>query len=313
MAARADAVNRAEDGGRAEKAVAGGPGESKARPGDPVLRPLAVHRHRLTHRACGFLVAAAAVVVVVAPQAHGERADLDTDRDAFTPSTRCVAPGVTLAESSYVFIDNPTGLPTNNYPELLIRLGANDWWEWRFGINYGIGSQGNIVTSVEVGEGTLDGRTLYESSILYGFKLNTSDQDGWVPESCFIMEASTPTYGDSFGTVPVATIAAGWELPAEWRLDGAIRYSYSEGAVNWFSRWGPSAVLRIPLTDRWEVHAEWFGTFSQGLIDDTHRPFFSPGTHVVIGRNMELGLRVGWGLTAEAAPFFSDAGLAVRY
>ena len=83
--------------------------------------------------------------------------------------------------------------------------------------------------------------------------------------------------------------------------------------MNWFSRWGPSAVLRIPLTDRWEVHAEWFGTFSQGLIDDTHRPFFSPGTHVVIGRNMELGLRVGWGLTAEAAPFFSDAGLAVRY
>ena len=33
------------------------------------------------------------------------------------------------------------------------------------------------------------------------------------PKLAFIMEASTPTYGDVFGTVPVATIVAGWELP----------------------------------------------------------------------------------------------------
>ena len=244
---------------------------------------------------------------------RAERADLGTDRDAFTPCTHCVAPGEVLSESSYVFIDNRTGLPTNNYPELLIRLGANGWWEWRVGANYGVGSQGNVVTSVEVGEGTIDGRSLYESSVLYGFKLNTSSQEGWVPESCFIMEASTPTYGDVFGTVPVATIAAGWELPLDWRLDGAIRYSYAEGEDSWFSRWGPSAVLRMPLTDCWEVHAEWFGTFTQGQLIDTSRPFFSPGTHFILAENVEIGLRVGWGLTDEAAPFFSDAGLAIRY
>jgi hypothetical protein len=247
--------------------------------------------------------------------------DLGTDRDAFTPSTRTIAPGVALAESSHVYIDNRTGLPTNNYPELLVRVGATERWEWRLGVNYGVGSQGNVVTSVEVGEGTLDGSTLYESNVLYGFKLDLSDQDGWVPEGCLIMEGTTPTYGDIFGTVPVATLVGGWALPLHvpwledepWRLDAALRYSYAEGHVEWFDRWTPSAVLRMPLRPRLEAHLEWFGSFTQGLADDLHQPFASPGFHVIIADDVELGLRVGWGLTRESAPFFSDAGLAIRY
>jgi hypothetical protein len=266
----------------------------------------------------GLLLATAGGTSRAAPREAG---DLGTDRDAFTPSTHCVAPGTVLAEGSYVFIDNLTGLPTNNYPELLVRIGATERFEWRFGVNYGVGSQGNVVTSVEVGEGTLDGSTLYESSLLYGFKLGLSDQAGWLPESCFIMEGSTPTFGDSFGTVPVATLVAGWELAARfpwqgaepWRLDGAIRYAYSEGLESWFSRWTPSAVLRMPVSERFEVHAEWFGSFTDGLADNTNQPFFSPGFHILLTKNLEVGLRVGWGLTAETAPFFSDAGFGWRW
>ncbi|MFN6190002.1 MAG: transporter [Planctomycetia bacterium] len=260
------------------------------------------------------LAAAIAAVLAAAPGHRGAIAfELDADRDAFTPSAFCVDAGSGLVEGSYVFIDNPMGLPTNNYPELLVRQAANEWLEWRFGVNYGIGSQGNIVTSVEVGEGTLDGSTLYESSILYGFKLGTSHQDGLIPDSCFIMEASTPTYGDVFGTVPVATMVAGWDLVADWRLDSAIRYAYAEGHAGWYSRWSPSVVLRMPVTERFEVHAEWFGSYTQGLLDDTQQPFFSPGTHFSITRNVEIGLRVGWGLAGVAAPFFSDAGIAIQY
>lgn len=259
------------------------------------------------HRSIGGLLAAA----IAAGSATAF--ELDADRDAFTPSAYCVGPRRGLIEASHVYIDNPAGLPTNNYPELLIRQGANEWWEWRLGVNYGVGSQGNIVTSVEVGDGTLDGSTLYESSILYGFKLATSHQDGWVPDSCFIMEAATPTYGDAFGTVPVATLVAGWDLGDDWRLDGSIRYAYSQGSQNWFSRWSPSVVLRVPMTERWEAHAEWFGSYTQGLAVDRYQPFFSPGTHYSISRNVEIGLRVGWGLTAQAAPFFSDAGIAIQY
>lgn len=268
---------------------------------------------RFSYLAAAVSLMACTAMLVSRATARAEEADLGTDRDAFTPSTHTVEKQRLLSESSYVYIDNLEGLPTNNFPEWLLRLGVTDQFELRFGANYGIGSQGNVVTSVEVGEGTLDGSSLYETSILYGFKLNTSSQDGWRPESALIVEATTPVFGDVFGTSPVTTLVAGWALPRDWRLDGAIRYAYAEGLEKWFSRWTPSVVLRMPVTDHWEVHAEWFGNYTQGLPENTSQPFFSPGTHYVIGENVEIGLRVGWGLTNEAAPFFSDAGLAILF
>ena len=239
--------------------------------------------------------------------------ELNTDRDAFTPSTFTIRPGFALNEMSHVYIQNRDGNPTNNYPEYICRIGANDIFEWRLGVNYSVGSQGNVVTSVEAGELPDGGGALYESNFLYGFKLATSDQNGLIPQSCFIMEATTPMYGEEFGTEPVATIVCGWQLPKRWRIDTAMRYAYAEDAEEWFNRWAPSAVARIPLTNRLEVHAEYFGTFTQGLSNDVNRSFFSPGTHLVIHKNLEIGLRVGWGITPAAANFFSDAGLAIRY
>ena len=239
--------------------------------------------------------------------------DLGTDRDAFTPSTKTIAPGTLLSEGSYVFIDNRSGLPTNNVPEYLLRIGGTDWLEWRLGVNYSVNAQGSVVTSVEVGEGRFDGLTLYEANILYGLKADVSDQDGLIPEGCLIMEAGTPTNGDLWGTVPVATAVAGWELPGEVRLDGSLRYSYAQWETGWFSRWAPTVILRVPVTERWELHAEWFETFTEGLPIDTVRPFFSPGTHYLLSENIEVGIRVGWGLNDTAAGFFSDTGIAWRY
>ena len=261
-------------------------------------------------RTAVMLGVALAIAQAVAPAGEW---DLGTDRDAFTPSTHGVAPGVVLFEASHVYIDNLAGFPTHNYPESLFRIGATDWLEWRIGANYGVGSQGNVVTSVEVGEGTLDGSTLYESSVLYGFKLTVARQDGLLPEACFIMEGATPTYGNVFGSVPVATGVAGWELPNGWRLDTAIRYAYAEGLTEWFSRWSPSAVLRVPLAERVETHIEWFGSYTAGIPDTNSQPFVSPGFHVMLTQRLEMGLRVGWGLGGDAAPFFSDAGLGWRW
>jgi hypothetical protein len=247
--------------------------------------------------------------------------ELNTDRDAFTPSTFTVDRGKVLTEISHVYIQNREGQPTNSYPEMLCRLGVGDRLELRFGVNYDVGSQGSVVTSVEAGEVTEPGVVSYESSVLYGLKASLTDQDGLLPQTCFIMEGDTPMFGERYGTVPIATAVAGWELPVAfpihdarpWRLDAAVRYSYVEGTEQWFSRWGPSAVLRLPITERLEVHAEWFGTFSDGLARNTSRPFFSPGWHYVVTKRFEIGLRVGWGLTSEAANFFSDAGCAWRF
>lgn len=261
------------------------------------------------HQAAAFL----GLLALMPSPAAAEIIELGTDRDAFTPSTLTVPAGSVLTEGSYVYIDNRDQPPTNSYPELLTRIPVADWLEVRFGANYCDNGGGYLVTNAEGGEGRNNGTIYYESSVLYGFKAAVTHQDGLLPQSCFIMEGFTPTFGDYSSTVPIATYALGWKSEAEWRIDAAIRYVYAEGREGWFNKWAPSIVLRLPATERWEVHVEYFSTFTVGAADEETSPFLSPGTHYMLTDNLEIGLRVGWGMTRDAAAFFSDAGFGWRW
>jgi len=249
----------------------------------------------------------------LAPVTAAEFEELDTDRDAFTPATTTAKVGTILTEASYVWIDNRETPATNSFPELLVRVGARERFEWRFGFNYEQSSGGSVVAAVEVGEPPAGGEGTDEANLLYGCKVRVTDQEGWVPRSAAIVEAFTPVSGDVWGTEPVVTYAFGWEFAAAWRFDTAIRYARAESEEGWFDRWMPSAVLRIPVTERWEVHGEWFGSWSQGLADDSVRPFLGPGTHYMITPRFELGCRMGWGLTRDAAGYFVDTGVGWRF
>jgi len=78
------------------------------------------------HRATGRFHSALGGLLVGALAAGVATAlELNADRDAFTPSAHCVGTGRGLIEASHVYIDNLNGLPTNNFPELLIRQGTN--------------------------------------------------------------------------------------------------------------------------------------------------------------------------------------------
>jgi Putative MetA-pathway of phenol degradation len=272
--------------------------------------------HAMMHGSCFTLKRVAALILlwIIASACPAEDyVDLQTDRDAFTPSTYTTKPGTVLTEGSYVYIDNRSGPSTNSYPELLCRIGVSDRFEWRIGGSYADNGGGYLVTNAEGGSGRSDGTVAYESNVLYGFKATTTEQHDWTPKSCLIVEAFTPTSGDLFGTTPVVTYAFGWQSAAGWRLDTAIRYAYSEGEQSWFNKWAPSVVLRIPVSERWEVHAEYFGSYTDGLLNEEASPFFSPGTHYLLTKNLEIGIRLGWGLTNDAASFFSDAGFGVRF
>jgi hypothetical protein len=258
-------------------------------------------------------VVALAWTACLAPLVAAEFQELDTDRDAFTPATTTAKAGTVLTESSYVWIDN-RGLPaTNSFPELLVRIGARERLEWRFGFNYEQNSGGSVVAAVEVGEPPREGTGSEEANLLYGIKVRVTDQSDWLPRSAVIVEAFTPVAGDIWGTEPSATYAFGWELPTAWRLDTAIRYCRAESEEGWFDRWMPSTVLRIPVTERFEVHAEWFGSWTQGLADDSVQPFAGPGTHFMLTPTFEIGCRMGWGLTRDAAGYFVDAGVGWRF
>lgn len=252
------------------------------------------------------------------PEAGAEPEDpfeehLETDRDAFTPSTVTVNPGRFLIESSYSFIDNRRAADTNSFPELVVRYGLAERFELRLGWNYEVGGGGNVVSSIE-GEEGLEGRGIErESRALYGFKWRINDQTGWIPESSFLAQGFTPTTGDATATEAALTYVWGWKLPRDWKLDAGIRYASSTDRDDDFAIWNPSVALRVPLDDRLGVHAEYFGGIPHGRVGGQAQHFFSPGLRYLITPDLEIGFRVGWGLNDASARFFSNAGIGWRF
>ena len=65
----------------------------------------------------------------------GERDEIETDRDSFTPATKLAGIGRIIMESAYSFIENRGVASTHSYPELLFRYGLTDRLELRLGWN----------------------------------------------------------------------------------------------------------------------------------------------------------------------------------
>jgi hypothetical protein len=235
---------------------------------------------------------------------------VETERDSFTPQTRTVDRGRFILESAYSFIDNRGTLPTHSVPEMLLRYGVAERIELRLGWNFEAGGASNDISGQDA-EDIFQGRRIKRDEILsYGIKATLTDQKRLLPESAVIFQGLTPTGGQSTATQMVATYVFGWKLPNGWKSDAAIRYGTETENGERFSEWVPSAVLSIPLGERWGVHAEYFGLFSQDRQPSFARHYFSPGIHYLLTRNLELGLRLGVGLNDQSVRFFSNVGLA---
>ncbi|TWT47902.1 hypothetical protein KOR42_41000 [Thalassoglobus neptunius] len=243
--------------------------------------------------------------------------EMETDRDSFTPATTTVPGQMTMIESAWSFVDNPIVSDTNSFPELLVRHGVSDWLEARFVVNYEVGGAGSSVTGGSNSDLDFEeedaGEIERESSISYGLKAALTQQDEWIPESAFILQASTPMSGPETATSFVSTYVIGWRLANDWLWDSSIRYGYGSAEGDHFNQWAPSTVLKIPFAERWNVHAEYFGVFSDGQEQETVRHFASPGIHCLVTENLEVGIRVGWGLNRQSADFFSNIGFGWQF
>jgi hypothetical protein len=244
-------------------------------------------------------------------ESEGEE-PLETDRDSFTPATTLVDRGLIILETSYSFIDNPAFAEGHSFPELLARVGLSDLFELRLGWNYEVGG-GGAVSGSEFGGEEETAVSETETKLLYGFKTRVSNQNGWLPNSALIVHASTPTSGPNTATQFVTGLVAGWELPNGWTLDSGLRYAVANEEGDHFNHWAPSIVLKVPVRESWNLHAEYFSSISQNREDDVTSEYFSPGVHYLVSPNCEVGVRVGWGLSQDAANFFSNVGLGVRF
>lgn len=261
-----------------------------------------------------------------ASEAEPEEDHIETDRDSFTPATTTVGAGRIVLESAYTFQDNRDVAETHSFPEFLARIGITKRLELRVGWNYEVGGAGNSssgatsegghprlrrLVALKLGE---EEETIErESRIAYGAKLALTEQEGFLPESALILQGFTPTTGPSSTTTFVGTYVLGWKLMADWKLDAAVRYGSGEEEGDRFGKFAPSVVLRIPVGERWTAHAEWFGIFTDHREEDSEAQYVSPGVHYLVTPDLEVGVRVGWGLTDQSAKFFCNSGVGLRF
>lgn len=245
-------------------------------------------------------------------ESFADNEPLETDRDSFTPATTTVETGRVLFESSYSFIDNQNAAKTHSFPEVLTRLGLTDRLEFRLGWNYEIGGGGSV-SAGGAGGGLESLGSREESQLLYGFKQTLTEQQAWLPQSAWIIQGVTPTSGPETDSDFQLAYVFGWKLLEDWQLDSSVRYVSTKEEGDHFNQWAPSVVLKAPVAERWNVHAEYFGIFTDGRTDDQNGQYFSPGVHYLISPDCEVGVRVGWGLNHDAANFFSNVGLGLRF
>jgi hypothetical protein len=243
----------------------------------------------------------------------GESKEIETDRDSFTPSTSTVERGRWILESAYSFVDNRRVYETHSYPEIILRHGISEFMELRLGWNYEVGGAGSPISGNLPSEEPEESKLERESRMLYGTKILVSDQRGMLPQSSFILQGLTPTYGEVTATQMSATYAFGWTLRNSWVLDFATRYGTGSIEEDHFNTWSPSTVIKVPVGERWKVHAEYFGVFTDGRAKETTQHFFSPGAHYLISKNFEIGSRVGWGLNDQSPNSFINVGFGWQY
>lgn len=265
------------------------------------------------------IVAFAVAIVVPMPaeaQGAGEpgrtepREEMQTDRDTYSFAPTTAGAGLTITEMSYSFIDNRRGPEAHSFPELLVRRGIGDRFELRLGFNYEAGGPG-LVSGTEVGGEDLVPE--YESRMLYGAKVETSDQEGWIPVSALVIQGFTPVYGPTKQSTMMVGEAWSWRFGDGWEWRSAMRYGTGWAEADAFDQWSPSTALRIPVGERWNVHAEYFGIMSSGKEKPIDLQYGSIGGHVLLTEDFELGLRVGWGLNDTSPDFFSNLGVGLRY
>jgi Putative MetA-pathway of phenol degradation len=92
-----------------------------------------------------------------------------------------------------------------------------------------------------------------------------------------------------------------------------LRYATATGGDDHFIIWAPSTVLRVPVDEHWGVHAEYFGEFAQQAQTNFVRHFFSSGIHYLVTDNLEVGVRVGWGLNDQTSRLFTNVGFGWRF
>ena len=249
-------------------------------------------------------------------ESEPERERIETERHDFTQSTTVVGRGTTQVEFGYTFFQGSGETEVEDShatPELLIRYGLTEKVEFRLRYN----------EVWQFGEEDLSG----SEDIHWAFKVRTSDQQDWRPESALEIRATAPTGGVDWSTDEVEfglDYIYGWKISPHVEIYGSSGFSTnglgefafrpSAPADEEFILYTQSVAIGTELTERCTAYTEFFGLFTDGFESDEERPvFFNVGLDYYLSDNVVLDVRAGTGLNADAEDLFFGMGGAFRF
>ena len=219
------------------------------------------------------------------------RERIETERHDFTQSTTVVGRGTTQVEFGYTFFQGSGETEVEDShatPELLIRYGLTEKVEFRLRYN----------EVWQFGDEDLSG----SEDIHWAFKVRTSDQQGWRPESALEIRATAPTGGVDWSTDEVEfglDYIYGWKISPRVEIYGSSGFSTnglgefafrpSAPADEEFILYTQSVAIGTELTERCTAYTEFFGLFTDGFESDEERPvFFNVGLDSVSYTHLTL-------------------------
>ena len=222
-------------------------------------------------------------------ESEPERERIETERHDFTQSTTVVGRGTTQVEFGYTFFQGSGETEVEDShatPELLIRYGLTEKVEFRLRYN----------EVWQFGEEDLSG----SEDIHWAFKVRTSDQQGWRPESALEIRATAPTGGVDWSTDEVEfglDYIYGWKISPRVEIYGSSGFSTnglgefafrpSAPADEEFILYTQSVAIGTELTERCTAYTEFFGLFTDGFESDEERPvFFNVGLDYYLSDNV---------------------------
>jgi len=237
---------------------------------------------------------------------------LVTDRPDFTEASSTVGLGVTQIEMGYTFVyndDDATGDKTHTHtaPEILLRYGFLDNVELRVIWTYGWEEM-----EVSGVRSATDGG----SDLSIGLKIDLFEQCCWRPEQAVIISTASDSGATNFSSntfTAGVTYSYSWELANEWALGANTGFFTDREGSDDFIVWLQSISLGVPIDDCWGFYVEYFGLYETHKAPAVDQHFMNVGLTYLLTNNLQLDLRAGMGLNADAEDFFAGTGVSVRF
>lgn len=241
---------------------------------------------------------------------------LDLDRPDFTEASTTVGRGLTVLEYGYTFTRADRRNTEHSLPETLLRVGLfADWFEFRIADNF-VSQRGTDPVAPISAAGLED--------LYIGSKFQLFMQDGWLPEAVLIPNMTLPTGQNGISNDRILlglNSVYGWGIQdssgEEWLGIGASTQlnQVVDDTGDPYVEFVQTLVIDIPISEQLGAYVEWFAFMPHHASSPNVGPqhYADSGFAYLVNDNMQLDIRIGFGLNDHADQLFTGVGGGFRW